>query len=84
MNKVTMESDVDIGDIVYIEHTEQVIIQITATRTMSNIGGIVSETNYILKNNSIEILRKRNEFKTKREYRDYLIDKVNELGEDLC
>ena len=84
MNKVTMESDVDVGDVVYIEHTEQVIIQITATRIMSNINGIVSETNYILKNNSIEILRKRNEFKTKKQYRDYLIDKVNELGEDLC
>jgi len=84
MNKVIMESDVDVGDIVYIEHTEQVIIQITSTRIMSNINGIVSETNYILKNNSIEILRKRNEFKTKQEYRDYLIDKVNELGENIC
>jgi len=81
MNKVIMESDVDIGDIVYIEHKEVEIIKINYSRYKNTSNGISELKTYSFGDG---ILRQRHMFKTKKQYRDYLIDKVNELGEDLC
>jgi len=81
MNKVTMESDVDVGDIVYLGHEEVEIIKINYSRYKNTSNGISELKTYSFGDG---ILHQRHMFKTKKEYIDYLIYKVNELGQDLC
>jgi len=81
MNKVIMESDVDVGDIVYIEHEEAEITEINYSRYINSLKAVTEVKKYSFQNGKT---LERHMFKTKKQYRDYLIDKVNELGENLC